>query len=445
MTHAFDVFPDCSSTERAGAAMKFTLACYGSRGEVEPGIVVSRALLERGHEVQLAVPPDLVGFAGEAGLTAVPYGPETQAIMDAHRDYWTCFFGTPWKLKELGRLGREITDPFARCWGEMSRSLRMLANGVDLVFTSLTFEQLAANVAEHYDIPLVTLHWFPTRVSGHVLPFLPAPLGRSVMKAYEWMSWGGAMKEVEEAQRRELGLPPTDSRPTQRIAERGSLEIQAYDQVCFPGLATEWANWNGRRPFVGTLTMELTTSTDSEVSAWISAGTPPIFFGFGSMPVESPADTVAMIAAACARLGERALVGSGSGWSEFSDLPDFEHVKVVGTVNFAAIFPACRAVVHHGGSSTTPIGLRSGTPTLILSTDLNQTLWGAQVKRLKVGTARRFSTTTEDSLVADLRTILAPQYAARARDIAGKMNGPAESAAITADLVENFARLKGVG
>ena len=53
--------------------------------------------------------------------------------------------------------------------------------------------------------------------------------------------------------------------------------------------------------------------------------------------------------------------------------------------------------------------------------------------------------TTEKSLVADLRTILAPQYVARAREIATRMTKPAESVAAAADLLENFARLKRVG
>ena len=112
--------------------------------------------------------------------------------------------------------------------------------------------------------------------------------------------------------------------------------------------------------------MELPTDADEEVASWIAAGTPPIYFGFGSMPVESAADTVAMISAACAQLGERALVCSG--WTDFSHVPHFDHVKVVGAVNYAATFPACRAVVHHGGAGTTAAGLRAGVPTLILST-----------------------------------------------------------------------------
>ncbi|MGH3637245.1 MAG: nucleotide disphospho-sugar-binding domain-containing protein, partial [Mycobacterium sp.] len=102
-------------------------------------------------------------------------------------------------------------------------------------------------------------------------------------------------------------------------------------------------------------------------------------------------------------------------------------------------------VVHHGGAGTTAVGLRAGVPQLILSTDLDQTLWGARVKRLKVGTGRRFSTITRESLVADLRRILAPQYLSRAREIATRMSKPAESVAAAADLVENFAGLRRVG
>lgn len=41
-----------------------------------------------------------------------------------------------------------------------------LVDGADLLFTTLSFEQPAANVAEYYGIPLVTLHYFPARVTA---------------------------------------------------------------------------------------------------------------------------------------------------------------------------------------------------------------------------------------------------------------------------------------
>ena len=422
--------------------MKFVLAFYGTRGDVEPGVAVGRELLRRGHNVRMAVPPDLVGFAESAGLLAVAYGPDTQAWLEATRNFWTRLFRNFWRIKEVATLLRESREPGTRCWGEMSTTLTSLTDGADLLITGLSYQELAANVAEYCDVPLATVLWLPIRVNGHLLPRLPAPLIRSAMTVYEWLVWRG-VKKAEDVQRRELGLPKATGPAPRRIAERGSLEIQAYDEVCFPGLAAEWAKWNGRRPFVGTLTMELPTDADDEVASWIAAGKPPIFFGFGSIPVESPADTIAMIGAACAQLGERALVCSG--WTDFSHVPHFDHVKVVGAVNFATVFPACRAVVHHGGAGTTAAGLRAGVPTLILWMTDVQVMWGAAVKRLKMGTSRRFSTTTQKSLVADLRTILAPQYANRAREIASRMNKPTESVATAADLLENFAPLRRVG
>ncbi|ORB27085.1 glycosyltransferase [Mycolicibacterium parafortuitum] len=417
--------------------MRFVLASWGSRGEVEPCAAVGRELLRRGHEVQMAVPPDLIDFTESAGIPAVAYGPKLQDIVDAYRDYWTCLFRTPWKIRELVRLNRAISTPRAS-WAGMSTTLTALTKDADLLFTSnLAFERLASNVAEHQGIPLATLHWFPTRANGQVLPSIPAPLLRRALTVYEWLSRGGSERKVDAAQRRALGLPKAKGPWPWWIAARGGLEIQAYDEACFPGLAAEWAKWGDTRPFIGTLTMELPTDVDEEVASWISAGTPPIFFGFGSMPIKSPADTIAMIAGACAQLGERALVGTAG--VDFEDVPAYDHVKVVGAVNYATVFPACRAVVHHGGTGTTALGLRAGVPTLILSTDMHQTLWGAQLKRLKVGAARRFSATNEKTLTDDLRTILAPRYSTNVRELSKRLATPAESVAGATDLLEELA------
>ncbi|MCV7101055.1 glycosyltransferase [Mycobacterium palustre] len=421
--------------------MRFVLASYGGRGDVEPAVVVGRELARRGHDVLMAVPPNLVGFAEAAGLAAVAYGLASQPVLDAQRELWTCYSRTPWKLKELTGLQRETQQFAARCWREMTTTLASVAAGADLLLTGLIFEQPAVNVAEYHDIPLATLHFFPVRAQGQLLPFLPGPVIRAAMAANDWLVWRGTKKD-EDAQRRDLGLPPATAPASRRVAERGSLEIQAYDEVCFPGVAAEWAKSGGRRafnrPLVGALAMELPTDADEEVASWIAAGTPPICFGFGSIPVGSPADTIAMIGAACARLGERALVCSGS--TDFSDVAHPEHVKVVGVVNYATVFPACRAVVHHGGAGTLAAALRAGVPQLVLWTLPDQPFFAAQLKRLRVGAGRRFSATTARSLTADLRRILAPEYAARAREVATQVSKPAESARAAADLVEDYAR-----
>ena len=421
--------------------MKFVLAFYGTRGDVEPGIVLGRELARHGHDVCMAVPPDLIGSVESVGLAAVAYGPDTRSWLENTRDFWGYFFRNFWRVRDVRRYLRESREPGMRCWAEMSTLLTSLVEGADLLVSGVSYEELALDVAEYRDIPFATVLWFPIRVNGHLVPFLPAPVIRSAMKLYEWVVWRG-IQQVANAQRRELGLAPVAGPVSRRIAERKALEVQAYDDVCFPGLAAEWRQWGDQRPFVGALTLESSTDVDDEVAAWIAAGPPPIFFGFGSIPVDSPADTLAMIAGACAQLGERALVCAG--WSDFTGVSHFDHVKVVAAVNYAAIFPACLAVVHHGGAGTTAVSLRAGVPTLILWMTDVQVVWGAAIKRLKVGTARRFSSATEKTLIADLRTILAPQYGAQARAIAAGMAKPVDSAAAAAGRVQEFAREQAV-
>ncbi|MFV8309738.1 glycosyltransferase [Mycobacteroides chelonae] len=413
--------------------MKFVLSCYGTRGDVEPSVSVGRELLRRGHEVHAAVPPDLIAFAEAAGLTTVTYGPELQEFLqeDFLRNFWA-----KWARNPIGTL-RDLWAPIARHWAETSSTLTSLAAGADLLSTGLNFEQSAANVAEYYNIPLVSLHHFPMRPNGRLIPKLPSPIVRSGGALSEWMFWRST-KGAEDAQRRELGLPQATTTSPRRIAESGGLEIQAYDDICVPGLAAEWKKWNGQRPFVGTLTMELSTEADQEVADWIAAGTPPICFATGSIPVESPSDTVEMISSACAELGERALICAGG--TDFGDVALPDHVKVVGPVNYGQVFAASRAIVHHGGSGTTAASLRAGVPTLILWSTGDQPYWGNQLGRLKVGAARRFSATTRKTLVADLRRILTPEVAANAKALGGQMLTPEESVAKAADLYEAAVR-----
>ncbi|MGB8208968.1 MAG: glycosyltransferase [Mycobacterium sp.] len=386
--------------------MRFVLVNYGTRGDVEPFVAVGQELLRRGHDVRMAVPNDSLGFVESAGLAAVAYGLDSQAVEVLRGD------GS--KIQNPIGVLSEVIERVTQGWAERGTTLMSLADGADLLLAGYNQQTLAANVAEYYGIPLAALHIFPTQLLD-----------------FGWLH-RRITKEAEDAQRRALGLPETPGPATR------SLEIQAYDELCFPGGAANWGEQAGRRPFVGALTLESPTDADDEVLSWIAAGTPPIYFGFGSMRITSPADTLAMIGAACTQLGERALICSGA--SDFTEIPHVDQVKVVDTVGLAAVFPACRAVVHHGGAGTTAASLRAGIPTLILGLWVEYPIWAAAVTRLGVGSGRQFSETTQEALVADLRSIVTPQCVTRAREVATWMTKPAESLATAADLLEDAAR-----
>jgi len=393
--------------------MKVVLVGYGSRGDVEPLAAVGRELFHRGHDVCVAIPPDLRGLVESAGLAAVTYGPDTREHMNSATDFVQNLGA---KMHNPVSVLTEVVERVNRVKAEKSSILTELAAGADLLLTGFNEQGVAANVGEYHGIPVAALHFFPTRIwaSGALAPEIT--------------------QQTDGAQRRELGLPVATAPLT-------SLEIQAYDELCLPGPAAEWVEPDApdsSRPFVGALTLELPTDADAEVLTWIAAGSPPIYFGFGSTPITSPAETVAVISAACAQIGERALICSGA--NDFTDVPLFDNVLLAGQVNHAAIFPACRAVVHHGGAGATAAGLRAGIPTLVLWFWLDQPMWADGVTRLEAGAGRAFSASTLDSLVADLRRVLRPHYLTRAREVATQMTKPSESVSSAADLLEAAAR-----
>jgi vancomycin aglycone glucosyltransferase len=382
------------------------LVGYGSRGDVEPCAVVGRELQRRGHDVHIAVPPNLLTFVESVGLHAVAYGPDSHAQLDGAASFFGGRVGNP-----FGALP-EVVKRVGQIWLDKGTALASLAKDADLLVAGMNEQRIAANIAEFHHIPLVALHFFPARIQ-------PTGVLHSELS-----------RRCEESLRRSLGLPagPEATPPL--------LEIQAYDERCLPGQPAQWAEPG--KPFAGALTLESPTDADDAVLSWIAEGTAPIYFGLGSTPISPPAEIVTMMIAACAQLNARLLVCSGP--NELSEYDHFDHVKIVSAVNHAAIFPACRAAVHHGGAGTTAAATRAGVPSLILWLWLDQPVWAAGVQQLKIGTAQSFAEATQESVVAHLTSILAPEYLDRARNIAAQMMSPDDSASCAADLLESVAQ-----
>lgn len=137
--------------------MKFVLAGYGSRGDVEPCAAVGRELRRRGHDVRMAVPPDKLGFVESAGLAAVAYGPDTRERIDAAQEFVRNV------RNPIGALP-EAVEHLTRTWMDKSATLTSLAQGADLLVAGINEQKLAANVAEYHGIPLAALHFFPARI-----------------------------------------------------------------------------------------------------------------------------------------------------------------------------------------------------------------------------------------------------------------------------------------
>jgi len=153
----------------------------------------------------------------------------------------------------------------------------------------------------------------------------------------------------------------------------------------------------------------------AELEAFLGAGPPPVYVGFGSM--RAPKDIARVAIEAIRAQGRRALVAHG--WADLAPIDDRDDCFEVGEVNHQALFGRVAAVVHHGGAGTTTTATRAGVPQVVVPQWADQPYWASRVADLGIGAAHDVQAPTTESLSAALRTVLTPQTRARATAVAG--------------------------
>ena len=86
-----------------------------------------------------------------------------------------------------------------------------------------------------------------------------------------------------------------------------------------------------------------------ELEAFLDAGEPPVYFGFGS--IHAPPELSQVTIESARALGRRAIVSRG--WADLSLVDNEPDCLAIGEVNLQALFRRVAAVVHHGGAGTT--------------------------------------------------------------------------------------------
>jgi UDP:flavonoid glycosyltransferase YjiC (YdhE family) len=123
----------------------------------------------------------------------------------------------------------------------------------------------------------------------------------------------------------------------------------------------------------------------ADLLAFLEAGNPPIFIGFGSMPLKDPERTTNMILKALSQSGQRGILHTGWGGLGNQALPG--HVFKIDWAPYGWLFPRMSMVIHHGGSGTTAFALRSGVPSCVVSFVFDQFYWGERIAEVGVGPA----------------------------------------------------------
>ncbi|PYE14736.1 UDP:flavonoid glycosyltransferase YjiC (YdhE family) [Williamsia limnetica] len=420
--------------------MRFVLVFNGTRGDIQPAVVLGTELLRRGHDVVFGAPPNLVGFAAGAGLDARPFGYDTRAHINSDVIRHGVRTGGP--ITRVRALA-EIRD---HGWNQMVDEMFELVEDADAIVTGFTTAQIAFAFAERGDVPFFVLHHAPVTENPYFSPFPGAPLTLPArVNAVSWTAVTAAFwmltRGRENRLRQRLGLGTVKQALPARMQRYGAIELQLYDPVFCPDLARVWGE---RRPLVGFIDLPQglrrrigSDALDADTDLWIDSGDPPIYFGFGSMPVPDAHSLLTAIEEACRKLGQRALVCAG--WSDFEEIST-DRIRVVATVDHDQVFARCRAVVHHGGAGTTSAAVRAGKPALVCWLGSDQPFWGLQLERLGVGVSTPLTMVDVEVLEENLEVILRAKYTERAAEVASRLRSAEEATADAVDLIENSAR-----
>jgi UDP:flavonoid glycosyltransferase YjiC (YdhE family) len=427
--------------------MKITVAANGSRGDVQPLLAVARELRDRGHDVVVGVPVNLLPLAAACGVPAQEFAPDTADLLASDLIARDLKSRDP---RTRSRAIRQVTEFGA---GTMDDRLLAMADGADVVVTGPLGQERGATVADHQGARFTPVHFCPIRPNRAVRvplgPLQSIPPGRltgAMWWAVDRFYWRSSARAADDALRSRLGMPPAAGPLGGRLAAAGLPEIQAYEPALFDVLVAEWGDL---RPLVGFVDLvdgpPGGSSDGDETDSWLDDGDPPVYVGFGSMPLRDPVASYGHLLAAIAAQGRRVLLCAGPNGTAARDAvtaADIAEgaVRVTDAVDHSRVLPRCAAAVHHGGAGTTAACLRAGTPMVVASFSADQPLWGRVVAERGLGStlpvralgdARRLGSAVE--------TALTDECTNSARSFAGKMIDVRDSVRVAADMIDATA------
>jgi vancomycin aglycone glucosyltransferase len=390
------------------------LSTYGSRGDVEPLAGLAARLRERGAEVRVCAPPD-EDFArrlADAGVPLLPVGPSARALTSAA----PAPSSLPQRAAELiaGQL-ETVTAAAEGCDVLVATGVLPAAAGALSVAEKLGIRSVSVTFQQ---LTLPAPHRRPLAYPGRPLP--PDVTDNRLLWDLDARSTDALFGEALNTNRASLGLPPVDGVRDYVFGDRPWL---ATDPVLDP-----WHETPGLDVVqTGAWILPDTRPLPAGLTAFLDAGAPPVYVGFGSMPMHASPDVAEVAVEAVRAQGRRVVVARG--WADLSLVGDRADCFVVGEVNQQALFGRVAAVVHHGGAGTTTTAARAGAPQVVVPQAADQPYWAGRVAGLGIGVAHDGPAPTYDSLSAALRTVLSPGVRARAAAMAGRVRTDGASVA----------------
>jgi vancomycin aglycone glucosyltransferase len=378
--------------------MRVLLSTYGSRGDVEPLVAFAVRLRGLGAEVRVCAPPDddFVGRLASIDVPLIPVGPSAKALTKAAPP--------PSSLPE--RAAQLIAAQFTVMPEAAEGCDVVVATGMmPTVAGAFSVAELAGIRSVYVAFQKVTLpspHHAPLAYPGR--PHPPGVTDNRALWDLDRESMNVLFGPGLNASRVAHGLPEVDDVRAYVVGEQPWL---ATDPVLDP-----WEPTDLDVVQTGSWTVPDDRPLPADLAEFLAAGEPPVYVGFGSMPMHAAAD-VAEVAVAAVRAHGRRLVLK-RGWAGLTVAG--EDVFAVDEVNHQALFPRTAAVVHHGGAGTTTTATRAGVPQVVVPQATDQPYWASRVAELGIGVAHDGPAPTAESLTAALGKALAAK--ARAAEVA---------------------------
>lgn len=352
--------------------MHITILALGSRGDIQPYAALGQGLKTSGHQVRFITFESFASLVAAHDLDFHPIQGDAQALVT----------NAGANMLALMRSFSALAQGYAR---DLSTSY---LGDTDLIINQLPIGLYGFDLAEKYSVPMAlaaVIPLTPTKTFPLVgLPQLSLP-GYNKLTYYlaQQMTWQMFRGVINRWRREVLGLRPQTWRGY--LHQLGTAPIpvlNGFSQHVVP----RPADWGEFVHVTGYWFPEdKTWQPPDDLLAFLETGPPPVFIGFGSMPINNPTKTTKIILEAIKQSGQRAILHMGWGGLGQQDLPD--SVFKITYAPYSWLFPRMAMVIHHGGSGTTAFGLRAGVPSCVVPFLFDQFYWGERIAALGVGPA----------------------------------------------------------
>ncbi|MBB3810107.1 glycosyltransferase [Pseudochelatococcus contaminans] len=356
--------------------MRFAIHTLGTRGDTQPYLALASKLQRRGHEVLIVAPAQFKDLAEAERVPFAPLPAEFLAVLDSAEAKRMISksgtgFGAGFKLL---KFYREISRRLLDAEWEAARSHSPDA----ILFHPKALG--APHIAAKLGVPLFLASPLPgfTPTAAFPTPVLPfASLGPLNRASHSLMIHGGSImfaKTIRKWRAERLGLPAR--------GKAASLAGTLYGYS--PHVLPKPHDWGASVAVTGYWFLDTPDwNADGELAAFLAAGEPPIYVGFGSMPGVDPQRMASLVVEGLRLAGKRGLLATVGG--ALGRIEPSENIHVITGAPHDRLFPLMHATLHHGGAGTTGAALRAGKPTAVCPFFGDQPFWARRVVALGVG------------------------------------------------------------